>query len=214
VKSESSTRHSSELPHDQAAPSYGDSNYWNSRYRREPDPFDWYQPWENFKPIVIPLLASRNSALNLGCGNSRMSERLLEDGFTEVIGFDISCIVIDQNKARYSHEPRLKWVCGDVLNMEQFERDKFDVVFDKGTLDSIMCTGSGPQAVPQMLAEISRVLKPGALFVEVSYGTPGTRASYFDRREYNWKVLQHRKIPKGGDGKEFHYLYMAVKNEK
>jgi SAM-dependent methyltransferase len=196
------------------APAYSEKSYWNSRYERESDPFDWYQPWSRLKSIVLPHISGRASALDVGCGNSTLASELLADGFTEVVGLDYSPVVISQNEQRYASESRLKWICGDVIGMAQIESAKFDVVFDKGTLDSLMSSGPSARFVPQMLSEISRVLKPGGTFVEVSYGTQNTRASFLKAPAYGWHVLETNKIEKVTEKQTFHYIYMAVKNRE
>jgi SAM-dependent methyltransferase len=194
------------------APPYSDPTYWNARYEKEPEPFDWYQPWSRLKPLVLPLLASCGCALDIGCGNSPMTAELLNDGFAEVVGFDISPVVIRQNEARFRSEPRLRWICGDCMSMDQLETGRFDAVFDKGTLDSLMCAGPSAKIVGQMMSEISRVLKPGGLFVEISYGTPNTRAPFLKGPQYGWTVLENKEIEKMTEKKTFHYIYLAMKN--
>jgi ubiquinone/menaquinone biosynthesis C-methylase UbiE len=193
------------------APPYSDGSYWNTRYEREPDPFDWYQSWSRLKPIILPLLPVRGVALDLGCGNSPMTAELLEDGFDEVYGLDISSVVIRQNEERFRAEPRVKWICGECMKMDSLESGKFDVVFDKGTLDSLMCAGPSAKVIGQMMTEIARVLKPGGIFVEVSYGTPNTRLSFL-KGQYGWTVLENKEIEKMTEKNTYHYIYLATKN--
>jgi SAM-dependent methyltransferase len=196
-----------------SAPDYGSADYWNTRYKADSEPFDWYQPWENVKSFALPLLTERKCALNIGCGTSRMTSLLLEDGFEEVVGFDISSVVIEKSKKAYAKERRIKWICGDVLSMTAIESDKFDVVLDKGTLDSLICGGCSQKKVGQMMSEVSRVLKPGGVFMDISYGLPDAREHYFFGEKLNWKVLPCHQVTKD-DGQRVHYCYLAVKNRK
>lgn len=196
------------------APAYNESDYWNTRYEREPEAFDWYQPWSRIKTIVLPVIQGRGRALDVGCGNSPMTAELLADGFDDVTGLDISSTVIRQNSEKYASEPRLKWVCGDVTDLSRFEAESFDVVFDKGTLDSLMCSGPSAKLVSKMMSEISRVLKPGGLFVEISYGTPNTRAAFLKGPGYNWTILDNKEVEKVTEKGTFHYVYFAQKNKE
>jgi SAM-dependent methyltransferase len=194
------------------APSYGEPTYWNRRYAAEPDPFEWYQPWSRLRPIILPVLNGRGVALDLGCGNSGMPAELLVDGFDEVTGFDISSVVIQENERRFQSEPRLRWVCGECTNMDQLATASFDVVFDKGTMDSLMSARPSATIIARMMAEVVRVLKPGGLFVEISHGTPDTRQPLLSHPEYGWTVLENQQVEKPTAKGTFHYIYFAVKN--
>lgn len=198
------------------APKYDDIDYWNTRYEREPEPFDWYQKWSRLKPIVLPIIESIHPkvALDLGCGNSTLANDLLSDGFERVVGYDASSVVISQNTERYKDESRLQWICGDASKMEKVESNTFDVVFDKGTMDSLMTSGSSARNVKNMLSEVSRILKPGGFFVEISYGTPNTRISFLKDTQFGWKVLENQdsQIEKITEKDTYHYIYFTQKN--
>jgi ubiquinone/menaquinone biosynthesis C-methylase UbiE len=139
-----------------------------------------------------------------------MTLLLCEEGFEEVVGFDISSVVIEQNKKLYANERRVKWICGDVLSMDALESDKFDVVFDKGTLDSLLCAGLAQRTIARMMCEVSRVLKPGGVFMDISYGLPEAREQYFQGELFNWTVLPVRQVTKD-QGQRIHYCYLTVK---
>lgn len=56
---------------------YGKGDYWDERYTRDPEPFDWYQRWSGVRDIIAPLIAAQSSpVLVVGAGNSRMSEEM------------------------------------------------------------------------------------------------------------------------------------------
>lgn len=50
---------------------YGKPAYWEDRYRRDPDPFDWYQRYAGLREIFDGALNKAEPVLMLGCGNSR-----------------------------------------------------------------------------------------------------------------------------------------------
>uniref|UniRef100_A0A0A9DJ59 Methyltransferase type 11 domain-containing protein n=1 Tax=Arundo donax TaxID=35708 RepID=A0A0A9DJ59_ARUDO len=44
----------------------------------------------------------------------------------------------------------------DVRDMSFFGDESFDCVFDKGTLDAMMCADDAPHGASKMLAEVAR----------------------------------------------------------
>ena len=77
----------------------------------------------------------------------------------------------------------------------EFPDESFDVVVDKGTMDSVLCGEGSTSNVGKALSECTRVLKPNGIFVCMSYGIPDNRLSYFDNEAYHWTVQVHT-VPK------------------
>ena len=48
--------------------------------RRDPEPFDWYQRYSGLKDIVGQYIKKTDHMLMSGCGNSRLTEDMFEDG--------------------------------------------------------------------------------------------------------------------------------------
>jgi ubiquinone/menaquinone biosynthesis C-methylase UbiE len=71
----------------------------------------------------------------------------------------------------------------------------FDLIIDKGLFDAQLCGEDNLNGVTTMVAEISRVLKPGGAYVVVSHGKPAARLGYLQKRELQWDV-QVLEIPK------------------
>jgi 2-polyprenyl-3-methyl-5-hydroxy-6-metoxy-1,4-benzoquinol methylase len=88
-------------------PNYGDPGYWDQRYRdQEGTTFDWLEDYEAIEPLINQAvekivdeanLQTRENVriLNLGCGNSVLSEELYDRGFKNVYNIDISPVVIE-----------------------------------------------------------------------------------------------------------------------
>ena len=106
----------------------------------------------------------------------------------------------------------------------QFEDNTFDVVIDKGTFDSVLCgDGSAPNA-EQMLNEVHRVLSANGVYICITYGVPESRLSFFQKKEYEWTVFQH-KVAKPTistsnvvnnevkDDKNFHFIFVMRKTK-
>ncbi|VFQ61452.1 unnamed protein product [Cuscuta campestris] len=178
---------------------YGDAIYWDSRYIQEAGvgPFDWYQRYSSLRPFVRKYIPTSSRVLMAGCGNAVMSEEMVKDGYVEIMNVDISSVAIDMMRRKYEHVPELQYMQMDVRDMSLFPDDSFDSVIDKGTLDSLMCGTNAPISASQMLGEVSRVLKPGGIYMLITYGDPTVRMPHLNRAVYGWKIELYN-IPRPG----------------
>lgn len=167
---------------------YSDSSYWNNRYTHDSKPFDWYQCYAGVSPLVRRFISLSSRILMVGCGNSVMSEDMVMDGYKDVVNIDISPVVIEAMQKKYLNVPQLQYMTMDVLDMSYFGDCSFDGVIDKGTLDSIMCGMGAPCNAETMLTEISRVLKPGGVYMLITYGDPRLRMPHLNRNVYGWSI--------------------------
>lgn len=108
----------------------------------------------------------------------------------------------------------------NVLNMEDFSDGTFNVVIDKGCLDTILAGDCSDSNVEKMLLEIQRVLiRPGGVYICISYGNEDERKEFLklkSLKQWDLKVDKATKpqiIQLGGmvkdekDPKNFHYVY-------
>ena len=75
-----------------------------------------------------------------------------------------------------------------------FPDASFDAVIDKATLDSLLCGENSTVNTGKYVGTVARLLKPGGVFIIVSFGTPENRLSYLEG-DYGWQVTVH-SIPK------------------
>ncbi|KAJ8421343.1 hypothetical protein Cgig2_018511 [Carnegiea gigantea] len=176
---------------------YGDALYWDARYVQEAGSFDWYQRYSALRPFVRKYAPTSSRILMVGCGNAVMSEDMVKDGYEEIMNIDISSVAIDMMRRKYEHIPQLKYMQMDVRDMSFFPDDSFDTVIDKGTLDSLMCGTDAPISASQMLGEVSRLLRPGGVYMLITYGDPNVRMPYLGRPVYNWWIELY-VIPRPG----------------
>lgn len=95
--------------------------------------------------------------------------------------------VIELMASRNAEKPGLQWKTMDLGSLE-FADASFDIVLDKGTMDSILCGENSTANANKALTEVSRVLKPGGCYIVISYGAPETRMSYLSKAEFKWEV--------------------------
>lgn len=67
----------------------------------------------------------------------------------------------------------------DALDMKELPSGEFNIVIDKGTLDSILC---GENSVPngdKIIREVYRVLANNGIFICITYGDEEHRKTFF-----------------------------------
>ena len=89
---------------------YGKLEYWEERYTRDPEPFDWYQRYSNLKDILIQYIKPTDNIIHIGCGNSRLSEEMFEDGYQTQTNIDISNVIIQYMQEKNRDKPSLKFI--------------------------------------------------------------------------------------------------------
>ena len=154
-------------------------------------------------------------------GAAGVSEEMYEDGYTTIDNIDISDVVIQAMQAKHSDKTGLTWEVMDCTALNHPD-GIYDVVFDKGTVDSLLCGEGSTAKVATVCAEVSRVLKDDGTFFMVSYGIPDNRLSYLENADYNWTVKVHA-IPKptvtatammeSKDATSVHYIYVCSKGD-
>lgn len=87
-----------------------------------------------------------------GCGNSRLSEDLYEDGYSSIANIDISRVVVDQMTDKYKEKPALTWQQMNVCSLE-FPDESYDAVIGKATMDAVLCGEGSTANIAKMCSE-------------------------------------------------------------
>ena len=166
-------------------------------------------------------MTKTDNILNIGCGNSRLSEEMYEDGYENIYNIDYSTKVISQMEERCKEKcPNMKFKVMDVLDMSFFENNEFNTILDKGTLDCILCGDNSVPLAAKMMSEVYRVLAPGGHYMVISYGDPEFRKKYLETQ--NWTITVDKLAKPSAnvattinadenDVKNFHYIYTMAK---
>ncbi|KZT25251.1 S-adenosyl-L-methionine-dependent methyltransferase [Neolentinus lepideus HHB14362 ss-1] len=194
---------------------YGTKEYWDKRYEKESDGtfFDWFKSYDDIAPLIRELIPDKTSRiLMLGCGNSRLSEQMYNDGYNNIVNVDYSSVVIQQMRERHAIDrPEMEWHEMDVRALA-FETDSFDVAVDKGTMDAMMTSKGDVWDPPEEVIEnctkevdeVLRVLRKGTgTFIYLTFGQPHFRRRYLTRPD---TTLQIKEL-----GEAFHYYLYIVK---
>ena len=168
-------------------------------------------------------MSREDRILNIGCGTSRLGEDLSEEGFENITNIDFSQTVITLMEEKYRETfPKMVFRKMDAMDMKDFQDEMFNVVIDKGTLDTIMCSDNFMVNGRQMISEVHRVLKPGGKYICITYGDPEHRKKHFETK--TWEKIITEKIYKPPtsvkeskepkDDKNIHYVYILTKKKE
>jgi len=173
--------------------------YWDERYQKTNGVFDWYTDFITLKPLFEHYCGRNSRILNLGCGNSELSESLALGGYTDVSSIDISgkCIDMMVKRCRESKHAEklknLKWMQMDASKMT-YKDNAFDFIIEKGTLDALVCNTDTRSTLTKIIAEAHRVLKVGGTLVVITYGNPDARMPFFKDPRCPWRI-KVRRVP-------------------
>ena len=151
--------------------------YWNKRYESDYKSgekiFEWYLNFDVLETFVTSIISSKDdNILELGCGNSTLSNDLSKVGYTSITSIDYSDVAIEQQKKNYPTN-NVNYLTVDATNMsKKFKNNKFDCIMDKATLDSMM---SGDEKIAiKMIKEICNILKNKGTYIIISHVDPET----------------------------------------
>jgi ubiquinone/menaquinone biosynthesis C-methylase UbiE len=106
--------------------------------------------------------------LNVGAGNSEISERLYFQGFDSITNVDYSREVVNAMLKRYSDlNCKIDYLEMDMKKLV-FEHDHFDIVLDLGGSDCLLCSRNPLGDYRIFIQEVYRVLKGKGLYIRIS----------------------------------------------
>ena len=110
--------------------------------------------------------------------------------------------------------PSLVWETMAVENMK-YEDEFFDIVIDKSTIDCLVCCHDSTYLVARTMKECQRVLKPGGLFISISFTAPNMRLPHFRRSFLDFKIRIHEIFKEHYMGEiTNHYVYILEKGSE
>jgi len=74
---------------------------------REREPFEWFQNFSGIKKCVFSNVNKGDKVLYVGCGTSRVPEKMEKNGYTDVTCIDFSEECITQMKEKYASHSAL-----------------------------------------------------------------------------------------------------------
>ncbi|GAB4853937.1 hypothetical protein Ancab_018146 [Ancistrocladus abbreviatus] len=191
---------------------YLDPRYWDERFAKE-EHYEWFKDYSHFRHLILQHIKPNSSVLELGCGNSQLSEEMYKDGITNITCTDLSPVAVHKMQTRLSLKgyKEIKVMVADILDLP-FGVETFDVVIEKGTMDVLYVDSGDPWdprpatvgKVMAMLRCVHKVLKPDGIFISISFGQPHFRRPLFEAPEFTWSI----EWTTFGDG--FHYFFYTL----
>ena len=114
----------------------------------------------------------------IGSGLSDLGQYLYEQGFHYITNIDVSAVAIKFMSEKHSKYADMEYAQMDICAENSTPDESFNLVIDKGTLDSLACCESDQKKVEKMLSNVYKMLSPSGSFVCVSRGSPDTRLGY------------------------------------
>jgi ubiquinone/menaquinone biosynthesis C-methylase UbiE len=106
-------------------------------------------------------------------------------------------------------------ILGKVGDAEKIKEPagSFDVVFEKGTIDSILTGYHSHEKIKSVLSEISRVLTPTGTLISISHAAENYRLIHFKQLRYLWNVKK-KEFPQydGAPTDQLYYIYIMKKD--
>ena len=109
---------------------YGRTAYWDERYTKDSEPFDWYQRYDihpEFAALIQKYIKKEDAILMAGCGVSRLSEEMWKDGYQSIVNIDVSRVAIDHMDSKYKENKALSFQQMNVCSLE-FPNETFEAV--------------------------------------------------------------------------------------
>jgi len=110
-------------------------NHWNSIYRtKKSDEFSWTQeiPTTSLNFLHSFGLEKNASIIDIGGGESKLVDFLLQEGFTDITVLDISYQALQHAKDRLGAEAgKVNWIVSDIMEFNPAR--KYDVWHDRAT---------------------------------------------------------------------------------
>jgi hypothetical protein len=181
-------------------------DHWNQTYRTKSDTeVSWHQPSPERSLALIKSAASGASAaiIDVGGGTSRLVDRLLADGYSDLTVLDVSQVALDRSKERLgTAAEKVAWVTADITRWQPQRR--WDVWHDRAVFHFL----ADQAAQDAYIAALSAGTKVGSAVIMATFALNGPeRCSGLPVERYSAETLAARLGPAFelyGDAQETH----------
>ncbi|MEK6922213.1 MAG: class I SAM-dependent methyltransferase [Nanoarchaeota archaeon] len=163
---------------------YDAKEHWESIYQtKKPNEVSWYQdkPNTSLKLIAEVGLGKNASIIDIGAGDSKLVDNLLDIGFRNITVLDISSTALEKAKKRLGNRAdAVKWVVSDLREFET--SDRYDIWHDRAVLHFL----TAEEDINKYVEVIRRFLKPNGYLILSTFSENGPkRCSGLDVKQYS-----------------------------
>ncbi|AFZ81060.1 hypothetical protein BEWA_004680 [Theileria equi strain WA] len=163
------------------------SGTWNGK--TYPTTFRWISP--RMRKFCTSAAAPPVSLHLHLYGASELAKELLKAGVSSVVNIDFSDVCIKEMKLR---NPDLSYEVDDAVeNHKKYNDATFDLIIDKGCIDSILCCKDYDLKMESLLNGMHRILKNDGKLIIVSVGGPSVRLMHLEGPVWNVEIIKIRK---------------------
>lgn len=173
----------------------GNQKHWETVYKtKQSNEVSWTQeiPKTSLDFIHAFNLPKTASIVDIGGGDSKFVDCLLEEGFENITVLDISSAALEKAKKRLGHKSRkVKWVVSDVTDFKPTE--KFDVWHDRATFHFL----TTPEQIRKYI-ETAKASVTGFLTIGTFSNQGPDKCSGLEVKKYSERTLT-AELQKGFD---------------
>ena len=163
---------------------YDAKEHWESIYQtKKPNEVSWYQdkPNTSLKLIAGTDLDKNAGIIDVGAGDSKLVDNLLDIGFRNITVLDISPMALEKAKKRLGNRAdAVKWIVSDLRELET--DDRYDIWHDRAVLHFL----TAEEDINKYAEVVRRFLKPNGYLILSTFSENGPkRCSGLDIKQYS-----------------------------
>jgi ubiquinone/menaquinone biosynthesis C-methylase UbiE len=160
--------------------------HWNKVYEtKRPDEVSWTQkvPETSLDLIRSFNLDKKAKIIDVGGGDSRLTDYLITEGYENITVLDVSLKAIERAKLRLGENAnKIKWIVCDIINFEP--QTIYDVWHDRATFHFL----TTDEEIKKYIKTVERCVKSFVIVATFSTSGPN-KCSGLPVKQYNDKML-------------------------
>ena len=163
---------------------YDAKEHWEVIYKtKKPDEVSWYQekPKTSLNLIVEIGLDKGAKIIDVGAGDSKLVDNLLDLGFRNITVLDVSLTALNRAKKRLGDRANeVKWIVSDLREFET--NDRYDIWHDRAVLHFL----TKEDDIKKYGEVVRKLLKPNGYLIISTFSENGPKkCSGLDIKQYS-----------------------------